>query len=191
MATTRKRAKRRKKVEPSSRGLTPREMCADDAPAAVTKLAGQVGEDGGAVIGCYREPLGGNWQLAVSLPIERVAPTPFQRDVWSDVEQAIMPLVKKLQQAPKSEAGQEIENVVAALKALLSTNNDDADRRYSRLTSRESEICELIKQGLSSKEITEKLNLSLLTVHKHREQIRKKLGIVNLDVSLATYLRYH
>ena len=115
----------------------------------------------------------------------------FQRDVWHDVEQAIMPLVKKLQQAPKSEAGQEIENVVAALKALLSTNNDDADRRYSRLTSRESEICELIKQGLSSKEITEKLNLSLLTVHKHREQIRKKLGIVNLDVSLATYLRYH
>jgi len=40
-----------------------------------------VAEDGGAVIGSYRDPLGGAWQLFVALPIDKVAPTPFQRDV--------------------------------------------------------------------------------------------------------------
>ena len=115
----------------------------------------------------------------------------YQRKVWHDVEQSVIPMVKKLRNKLEPGGGGELENLVTALEKLLSKNSDDVERRFGRLTSRESEICELIKQGMSSKQITEALSLSLLTVHKHREQIRKKLGIVNLDVSLATYLRYH
>jgi ParB family chromosome partitioning protein len=37
--------------------------------------------DGGAVIGAYREPLGGHSLMFVSLPVDKVVPTPFQRDV--------------------------------------------------------------------------------------------------------------
>jgi ParB family transcriptional regulator, chromosome partitioning protein len=44
-------------------------------------LAAQVGSDGGVVIGTYKEPLGGHVLMLVSLPIDKVAPTPFQRDV--------------------------------------------------------------------------------------------------------------
>jgi ParB family chromosome partitioning protein len=76
-----KRKPRRKKVAPSSRGLGPREVRAENPPAAIEKLAAQVEADGAAVIGSYREPLGGSWQLFVALPIEKVAPTPFQRDL--------------------------------------------------------------------------------------------------------------
>ena len=76
-----KRKARRKKVAPSSRGLGPREVRAENPPAAIEKLAAQVEADGAAVIGSYREPLGGSWQLFVALPIEKVAPTPFQRDL--------------------------------------------------------------------------------------------------------------
>ncbi len=79
MAT--KRKPRRKKVAPSSRGLGPREVRAENPPAAIEKLAALVEADGAAVIGSYREPLGGSWQLFVALPIEKVAPTPFQRDL--------------------------------------------------------------------------------------------------------------
>ena len=81
MAEKRARRKRRKKVEPASSGLAAREVGDADAPASVKRLAASVEEDGGAVIGTYRDPLGGNWQMLVALPIERVAPTPFQRDV--------------------------------------------------------------------------------------------------------------
>jgi ParB family chromosome partitioning protein len=44
-------------------------------------LAATVEAEGGAVLARYREPLGGHGLLLVSLPIERVTPTPFQRDV--------------------------------------------------------------------------------------------------------------
>ena len=79
-ATTKKRASR-KKVEAKSRGLSPREVGPDQIPAAITSLAAQVETDGGRVLAQYRDPLGGAWQLLAALPLDRVEPTPFQRDL--------------------------------------------------------------------------------------------------------------
>jgi ParB family chromosome partitioning protein len=76
-----KKSVRRKKVEPRSRGLAPADLAGEKAPAAIQALAAQVESDGGAPLAVYREPLSGNWQLFVALPIEKVAPTPFQRDI--------------------------------------------------------------------------------------------------------------
>src|SRR5262245_50242124 len=73
--------RKRKRAEPASHGLPAHQARAESAPAAVKKLGEQVEEDGGAVVGSYRDPLGGAWQLVVMLPIDRVQPTPFQRDV--------------------------------------------------------------------------------------------------------------
>jgi ParB family transcriptional regulator, chromosome partitioning protein len=81
MAERAPRRKRKKAAEPSTRGLAPREVCAEGAPAAIRALARAVEEDGGGVVGSYRDPLGGAWQLVVALPLDRVAPTPFQRDL--------------------------------------------------------------------------------------------------------------
>ncbi len=75
-----KRAKRAKKsVEP--RGLTAKQVAGGDPPKAVAQLADAIAEDGGTVLGTYREPLGGQWQLLAALPIDQVAPTPYQRDL--------------------------------------------------------------------------------------------------------------
>lgn len=76
-----KTRKRRKKVEARSRGLSPREVAAREPSEAAQELARAVERDGGALIGSYRDPLGGHWQLLVALPIDQVAPTPFQRDL--------------------------------------------------------------------------------------------------------------
>ncbi len=38
-------------------------------------------QDGGSVLGTYRDPLGGSWQVLAGLPIDAVEPTPFQRDL--------------------------------------------------------------------------------------------------------------
>src|SRR5215469_511329 len=45
------------------------------------QLIRQIESDGGSVLAVYREPLGGHTQLFVALPIDKVEPTPFQRDV--------------------------------------------------------------------------------------------------------------
>jgi len=50
-------------------------------PVRVEALRAAIEEDGGAVIGVFRDPLGGKWQVLASLPIDKVKPTPYQRDV--------------------------------------------------------------------------------------------------------------
>jgi DNA-binding NarL/FixJ family response regulator len=60
---------------------------------------------------------------------------------------------------------------------------------YAKLSARESEICQMIKVGSTSKSIANKLNVTVGTVQKHREKIRKKLGISNKNINLATYLK--
>lgn len=36
---------------------------------------------GGSVLGSFRDPLGGHWQVLAGLPVEKVAPTPYQRSL--------------------------------------------------------------------------------------------------------------
>lgn len=74
------RARRsRKKPEPGSRGLAALELAAE-APGA-GDLPDAIRSDGGVPLCVYREPLGGHAVVFAALPIERVQPTPYQRDV--------------------------------------------------------------------------------------------------------------
>jgi len=76
------RAKRKKaQAEPQSRGLDARRLATAAHPAAVTDLAERIASDGGAVLGIYRDPLGSHWQILAALPIDKIEPTPFQRDL--------------------------------------------------------------------------------------------------------------
>lgn len=71
----------RKKAEVEPRGLTARQAGGGVPPAAIMRLMESIEADGGAVVGPYREPLGGLWQVFAALPLERVEPTPYQRDL--------------------------------------------------------------------------------------------------------------
>lgn len=76
------RAKRTKaQAEPQSRGLDARRLATAAHPAAVDELAERIASDGGSVLGIYRDPLGSHWQILAALPIDKVEPTPFQRDL--------------------------------------------------------------------------------------------------------------
>jgi ParB family chromosome partitioning protein len=77
-ATTRKR---KKKVEAGSVGLTATEVTGAAPPAAVTSLAGQIEAAGGTVIATYREPFGGFWVALAALPLAKIKPTPYQREL--------------------------------------------------------------------------------------------------------------
>lgn len=50
-------------------------------------------------------------------------------------------------------------------------------RDSSDLTPKEKEVLQLIAEGYSSKQIAKNFNLSLNTIHVHRNNIMKKLGI--------------
>jgi ParB family transcriptional regulator, chromosome partitioning protein len=80
---TSKRASRprRRKGPASPQGLTAPEVVGGSLPAEIQSLGQAIQEGGGGVVGAYRDPMGGFWQLVASLPIEQVLPTPFQRDL--------------------------------------------------------------------------------------------------------------
>jgi ParB family transcriptional regulator, chromosome partitioning protein len=76
-----RRSKKKAQAEPRSRGLEADRLASGSVPQPVVSLQERIGRDGGSVLATYREPLGGNWQLLASLPIDSVEPTPFQRDL--------------------------------------------------------------------------------------------------------------
>lgn len=74
-------AKKRAKKAPEPRGLAARQVAEGKPPAAVEQLMAGIEADGGRALSAYREPLGAHWQVLAALPIDQVAPTPYQRDL--------------------------------------------------------------------------------------------------------------
>jgi len=89
-----KKAVRRKKQAVASIGLSPAET--RTGTGAADALAPLVERDGGVVLGAYRDPFGGKPVLIVSLPIDRVEPTPFQRDPSDPHVKRLMSVIETL-----------------------------------------------------------------------------------------------
>lgn len=77
----------------------------------------------------------------------------------------------------------EIKNNISEL--VLEENKDVPN--VNALTEREIQIINLIKEGQSSKEIAQSLNISLKTVEVHRHNILKKLKLKN-SASLVNFI---
>ena len=95
MAKAKKRAPRRKKAAAGSIGLTVAETRTPEA-RSLNGLPDAVENDGGAVLGTYRDPFGGTPVLLVSLPIDRVEPTPYQRDPSETHIKKLMTVIEKV-----------------------------------------------------------------------------------------------
>ncbi|HTP40450.1 MAG TPA: ParB N-terminal domain-containing protein [Steroidobacteraceae bacterium] len=73
----------RKRLKPSgaARGLEAGEIALASDHAELQALRRLIEAAGGAVLGGYRDPLGGHALLLATLPLKSVQPTPFQRDL--------------------------------------------------------------------------------------------------------------
>jgi ParB family chromosome partitioning protein len=70
-----------RKAKAGTRGLSPAESRLDSLPDDAQEVRGRIEAEGGLVIGAYSDPLGRNPLLLAVLPIDRIEPTPFQRDL--------------------------------------------------------------------------------------------------------------
>jgi len=91
----RKKAVRRKKVAPGSVGLGAAETVRVD-DQDLESLARHVEKDGGAIIGRYKDPFGGLPLLFAALPIDKVEPTPYQRDPSDAHVKRLMGVIEKI-----------------------------------------------------------------------------------------------
>ena len=87
------------------------------------------------------------------------------------------------------DAPEAVADIVAAIKAsqeiiieqmeqlFTGENNSISSENNKELSTRETDVLQLIVKGSTNKEIADKLNISLNTVLSHRKNITTKLGI--------------
>src|SRR6476659_10479422 len=96
MATTKRKKKKRETAPAQSRGLEARRLGSATPPTALQTLARTIEDDGGSVLATYRDPLGSHWQILAALPLDRVEPTPFQRDLSETHVERVANAIDKL-----------------------------------------------------------------------------------------------
>ena len=69
----------------------------DETPSKpAVALAEQIERDGGHALAVYREPVGDHWQIFCLLPMAKVEPTPYQRDLSPAHVKRLLEVVKKI-----------------------------------------------------------------------------------------------
>jgi len=111
--------------------------------------------------------------------------------ILSNVDHLILPTIGKLKSITpqNSHYSKYIEILLRNLKEITSPFSKRIINNWVKLSPKEVEICNLVKNGLTNKEIADLLYISVLTVERHRHNIRKKLGISHQKVNLSTYLQ--
>ncbi len=109
--------------------------------------------------------------------------------IQTNVDQIITPIVHALENEISQDKRAYIDLLKQNLNDIISPFADQLSRAFMSLTPAEIRICHMIRDGLSTKDISQLRHLSPITVSRHREHIRRKLGLTNQTVNLATYLQ--
>jgi len=116
--------------------------------------------------------------------------TKLEENMRSNVNELVMPVLTKLHNSGLSVKQKAYAEVIAKnlndiVKPLLKGIPQD----FLDLTPSEIHMVNFIKQGKTTKEISELLNIAPSTVDFHRDNIRSKLKIKNKRINLQTYLK--
>jgi ParB family chromosome partitioning protein len=93
--TAKKRRAPRRKAEAGSAGLDPSACVPAAGVEGLDALAQRIRAEGGSIIGEYKDPLGGEPQVFAVLPIGKVEPTPFQRDLSETHHKRLADVIQK------------------------------------------------------------------------------------------------
>ncbi len=111
------------------------------------------------------------------------------RAVLANVDKIIMPMLDALEQGLPDSQKRCVPTLKQSLKEIASPFVEKLSREFHSLTPMEIRICHHVKRGLSSKKMASIENISPGTVGTYRFQIRRKLGLLNKGVNLASFLQ--
>ena len=111
------------------------------------------------------------------------------QDVLANVKELVSPFINKLKTSRLD------DNQIACVDAIETNLNNiispflrNMSSQQYRLTPKEIQVANLVKEDKSTKEIAEMLNLSTSAIDFHRNNIRTKLGLKNKKINLQSYL---
>ena len=112
----------------------------------------------------------------------------FKDDIVANIENLVIPILRRLE----TEKGRFKRDYLDLLKRNLEELATSFGRKLSeprlKLSPREIEVCDMIKTGMSTKEIAKLLHISPRTVERHRDNIRRKFNIINSQINLSSFL---
>lgn len=113
----------------------------------------------------------------------------LEKNVLTNVKELVLPYVEKLKQVPLKPRNKTLVEIIENhLKEIISPLLQKFSNAQIILTPQEIKMVALIKDGKSSKEISDILSISETTVNFHRKNLRKKFGLKNRQVNLRSYL---
>jgi DNA-binding CsgD family transcriptional regulator len=113
----------------------------------------------------------------------------IHQDIKTNVEKILMPILQALGSQLPSTQKKYTEMLQANLEEITSPFISHLSSSYHSLTPTEITICNMIRNGLRTKEIAQIRGVSTATINRHREHIRRKLRLTNSEANLATYLQ--
>ena len=113
----------------------------------------------------------------------------MEENVITNVKKLALPYIDKLKMLKLNENQLAYVRIIEDnLKDIISPFLRNMTVEHLDLTPREIQITSLVKEGRTTKEITDLLNISATAVDFHRKNIRMKLGIKNIKTNLRSFL---
>jgi len=113
----------------------------------------------------------------------------IRASILANIQKIIMPILFELELQVTGRQRSYVTLLRQSLQEIASPFLTQMARSHMVLTPSEIAICTMIRNGLSTKEIAQLRCISVATVRRHRENIRRKLGLRNRKANLATYLQ--
>ncbi len=113
----------------------------------------------------------------------------IHRDIQMNVEKVLEPILQALASDLPPAQKRYVEMLQTNLEEITSPFINQLSRSYDSMTPTEIAICNMIRNGMRTKEIAETRGVSQATINRHREKIRRKLKITNQEVNLTTFLQ--
>jgi PAS domain S-box-containing protein len=114
----------------------------------------------------------------------------IKENVVANIDNSLLPILERFRTSTTDTAAAVyIDLLENSLNQIASSFGRKVTRESLRLSPKEIEIANLIAHGLTGKEIANLLHISINTVGRHRNNIRRKANITNEKINLGTYLR--
>jgi len=130
-----------------------------------------------------------NTALTVLLKKRDQDKSELEENLLSNMKQLVEPYLEKLRSTRLDERQEAFLSLIESnLEAITSPFSRNLASCYLNLTPTEIQVADLVRQGRSTKEIANSMNLSWKTIKTHRRNIRLKLNIHNKKTNLRSYL---